>query len=100
MNGVAVTLRLVPAPLRKLRTLWTQSRPVDPDTAAALSARWTELPSSLHTPAQLLGRHSPGCEGTHGVFPRCNLTCTPCYHARDANFVRTDADHTEATVDA
>ncbi len=31
------------------------------------------------------GRHMPGREGTHGVFPRCNLACTPCYHARDAN---------------
>jgi len=46
----------------------------------------------------VLGRHTPGCEGTHGVFPRCDLACTPCYHARDANRVRTDGAHTIARV--
>ena len=35
-----------------------------------------------------------GCEGTHGVFPRCDLACTPCYHSRDANRVRVDGAHT------
>ncbi len=39
-----------------------------------------------------------GCEGTHGVFPKCNLTCSPCYHSKDANKVRTDGDHTVAEV--
>jgi hypothetical protein len=52
------------------------------------------------TPAQLLGRHAVGCEGTHGVFPKCNLTCTPCYHSADANKVRVDGQHTVAKVDA
>jgi len=41
-----------------------------------------------------------GCEGTHGVFPRCNLTCTPCYHSKDANKVRVDGAHTLAQVEA
>jgi organic radical activating enzyme len=41
-----------------------------------------------------------GCEGTHGVFPRCNLTCTPCYHSKDANKVRVDGRHTVAQVEA
>ncbi|WP_249010527.1 hypothetical protein [Conexibacter sp. DBS9H8] len=85
---------------QRLRALWSASRPVHPDTAAALEARWSELPVTARTAAQLLGRHSTGCEGTHGVFPRCNLTCTPCYHAREANSIRTDADHTVAAVDA
>ncbi len=40
-----------------------------------------------------------GCEGTQGVFPRCNLACTPCYHSRLANQVRTDGEHTITEVD-
>ena len=28
-------------------------------------------------PGQALGRRTMGCEGTHGVFPRCDLACTP-----------------------
>jgi len=47
----------------------------------------------------MLGRRTAGCEGTHGVFPRCDLACTPCYHSREANRVRTDGDHTEREVD-
>lgn len=69
-------------------------RPVDPHTRQVLAARWADLPSGVQTPAQLLGRHAVGCEGTHGVFPKCNLTCSPCYHSRDANKVRVDGEHT------
>jgi hypothetical protein len=47
----------------------------------------------------MLGKRTAGCEGTHGVFPRCNLACTPCYHSREANRVRTDGTHTVAEVD-
>ncbi len=83
-----------------LRSIWERSRPVHPDTAAALRTRWAELPPVARNPAQLLGRHTVGCEGTHGVFPRCNLACTPCYHARQANSVRIDAEHTIKAVDA
>lgn len=78
----------------RLRRLELATRPVHPDTRAALEHRWSELPAAVRTPAQLLGRRTPGCEGTHGVFPRCNLACTPCYHAREANRVRTDGAHT------
>ncbi len=39
-----------------------------------------------------------GCEGTQGVFPKCNLACTPCYHSRDANQVRVDGRHTRNAV--
>lgn len=77
-----------------IRSLIAASRPIDPDTEAALRRRWRELPEQARTPAQLLGRRTAGCEGTHGVFPRCNLACTPCYHARNANLVRTDGTHT------
>ncbi|MDQ6818911.1 MAG: radical SAM domain-containing protein [Actinomycetota bacterium] len=70
-----------------------------PDLSAALSRRWQELPDHVKTSAQLLGRRTAGCEGTHGVFPRCNLACTPCYHGREANRVGIDGAHTIAEVD-
>ncbi len=73
-------------------------RPVDPEFAAALARRWAELPETARTPGQVLGRHGVGCEGTHGVFPKCDLACTPCYHSRDANRVRIDGPHTLAEV--
>ncbi len=41
-----------------------------------------------------------GCEGTHGVFPKCNLACTPCYHSRDANRVAISGEHTTSEVAA
>jgi hypothetical protein len=75
-------------------------RPVDPEFAAALTCRWAELPITARTPGQVLGRHAVGCEGTHGVFAKCNLACTPCYHSRDANRVRVDGRHTLAQVRA
>ncbi|HEY1155731.1 MAG TPA: hypothetical protein VGE95_05530, partial [Arthrobacter sp.] len=65
---------------------------------AALDRRWAELPGHVKTPAQLLGRTAVGCEGTHGVFPKCNLTCSPCYHSADANKVRVDGGHTVQAV--
>jgi MoaA/NifB/PqqE/SkfB family radical SAM enzyme len=83
----------------RLHALLSMTRPVHPDTEAALARRWRELPASARAPAQLLGRRTPGCEGTHGVFPRCNLACTPCYHSREANRVRVDGDRTVAEVE-
>lgn len=75
------------------------TRPVDQRTRTALDRRWEELPEAVRTPGQTLGRMGTGCEGTHGVFPRCNFSCTPCYHSRDANQVRVDGPHTVAAVD-
>jgi len=87
--------------LRATVRAWSgATRPVDPETRAALARRWAELPESARTPAQTLGQHAVGCEGTHGVFPRCNLACTPCYHSRDANRVAVDGTHTRTTVAA
>ena len=83
----------------RLREVEIATRPEHPDLAAALAARWAELPAHVKTPNQMLGRRMTGCEGTHGVFPRCNLACTPCYHAKQANRVRTDGEHTEREVD-
>jgi len=82
----------------RFRAVVRALRPVDPEFAAALARRWAELPQTARTPGQTLGRHAVGCEGTHGVFPKCDLACTPCYHSRDANRVRVDGPHTVAQV--
>ncbi|WP_088942694.1 radical SAM domain-containing protein [Rhodococcus sp. 1168] len=82
------------------RRIEVRYRPVDPRTRAALDARWAALPATARTPAQTLGRHAVGCEGTHGVFPKCNLTCSPCYHSADANKVRVDGKHTLVEIEA
>ena len=66
----------------------------DPETRDVLGRRWSALPESVRTPSQVIGRAAVGCEGTQGVFPRCNLTCSPCYHSEDANKVRVDDSHT------
>ena len=84
---------------RAWRRVADATRPVAPDLTAALARRWEELPDHVRTPAQLLGRRTAGCEGTHGVFPRCDLACTPCYHGSEANRVAVDGAHTVAEVD-
>lgn len=84
----------------RLAGLERRTRPTDPEVAAALAARWAELPDHVRTPAQLLGRKLTGCEGTHGVFPACNFGCAPCYLSADANRVRVDGPHTLAQVEA
>ncbi len=83
-----------------LRRLEQRTRPVDPETRRIHALRWAELPERSRTAAQTIGRHAMGCEGTHGVFPRCNFSCSPCYHSRDANRVRVDGAHTRAAVAA
>ncbi len=83
----------------RLRTIELSTRPIHPESRAALDNRWAELPDHVKTPNQLLGRSAVGCEGTHGVFPKCNLTCTPCYHSADANQVRVDGGHTLREVE-
>ena len=85
--------------LRITRGFVRVSAPIDPETRAVLATRWGGLPEHIRTDAQTLGRMAVGCEGTHGVFPRCNFTCTPCYHSRDANHVRVDGAHTVAEVE-
>ncbi|MBG0739382.1 radical SAM domain-containing protein [Paeniglutamicibacter antarcticus] len=77
-----------------LRSLEMATRPIQPESRNALERRWAQLPEHAKTPGQLLGRAAVGCEGTHGVFPKCNLICSPCYHSADANKVRIDGDHT------
>lgn len=79
----------------KSLSLWQSleltTRPVHPVTARVLAERWAALPLGVRTKQQILGRHAVGCEGTHGVFPRCDLTCSPCCHSKDANKVGSTA---------
>ncbi|MDQ6752598.1 MAG: radical SAM domain-containing protein [Actinomycetota bacterium] len=81
-----------------LRSIELTTRPIHPESRAALERRRAELPDHVKTPGQLLGKAAVGCEGTHGVFPKCNLTCSPCYHSADANKVRIDGGHTVNAV--
>jgi hypothetical protein len=83
-----------------VRRLTKRLQPIRPDAVAAMQRRWADLPEHVRTPAQLVGRRSLGCEGTHGVFPACDFACKPCYHSVDANRVRVDGPHTIAAVDA
>lgn len=79
----------------RLLTRWElETRPIHPESRLAMQRRWAELPAEAQTDNQLLGRSAIGCEGTHGVFPKCNLTCSPCYHSADANKVSVDGNHT------
>ena len=82
------------------RRLSEATRPLDLATDEAFRRRWDELPPHAKTEAQLIGRQSLGCEGTHGVFPKCDFACKPCYHSKDANKVRIDGPHTVAQVRA
>ncbi len=76
------------------------TRPEPATLSAALARRWAELPEGVRGPGQMLGRRVSGCEGTQGVFPRCNLACSPCYHSRDANRIPVDGAHTLREVRA
>jgi hypothetical protein len=64
------------------------------------SLRFASLPEAAKTDSQMLGRLSAGCEGTKGVFPKCNFGCKPCYHSADANQVAVDGLHTALAVAA
>ncbi len=85
--------------MTRLRNFEASSRPVDPETARALKERWDAMPARSQVPGQLIGRKSAGCEATHGVFPKCNFSCKPCYHSADANKVRIDGPHTLTEID-
>lgn len=80
--------------MQRIRAFEKRTRPVDPETAAALARRFDGLPERNKVPGQMIGRKTTGCEATHGVFPKCNFACKPCYHSADANKVRVDGPHT------
>lgn len=84
--------------LRRLQhALVTIERLTRPGAASSLD-RFDALPQHVKTPSQMLGRLSPGCEGTRGVFPKCNFACRPCYHSDHSNAVRVDPFHTVTQV--
>ena len=85
--------------IETVRRFERDTRPSDPESEVALARRFAGLPEHVRTPAQLVGRRTTGCEGTHGVFPRCNFACQPCYHSENANRVRVDGAHTLREVD-
>jgi hypothetical protein len=87
-------------PRQWLRRIELATRAASPAAKDARERRWAGLPPSAQTPEQSVGRFAVGCEGTHGVFPKCNLTCSPCYHSADANKVRIDGQHTVSNVEA
>jgi len=84
---------------RAVRRLDAATSMVDAEARVALDRRWAGLPERARVPEQVVGKAFIGCEGTHGVFPRCNFTCSPCYHSSDANHVRVDGGHTRAAVE-
>lgn len=89
-----------PHGLRARARAWeVRTRSVDLASADAAARRWATLPEHVKTDAQLIGRRSTGCEGTHGVFPACDFACKPCYHSKDANKVRIDGPHTLEQVE-
>ena len=51
----------------------------------ALATAWSQLPASLQTPTQFMGRHYVGCGATIGAMPRCDFSCRGCYLGADAN---------------
>ncbi len=79
---------------KQFRYIEEITRPMNPKAIEAINRRWEELPDHVKTESQTLGKVGVGCEGTHGVFPKCNFACTPCYHSKDANKVRIDGEHT------
>ena len=95
---VIVAPRLLQRARRAVARFELVTRLVDPDRRAIMAQRWDDLPDGVKTPNQLVGRFAIGCEGTHGVFPKCDLTCSPCYHSSEANQVRVDGSHTVREV--
>ncbi|KAA8498220.1 hypothetical protein FVE85_5805 [Porphyridium purpureum] len=117
-NGASLVREVVPASskhapwraglthfMQRVIELEQETRPVEDDKgrrsgrdAELMRKRFDELPEHAKTDNQILGRITPGCEGTQGVFPRCTFGCKPCYHSEDANRVRTDGAHTAIEV--
>lgn len=83
-----------------IRDVVRATEPLPAEVDEAFRRRWDGLPDHVRTDAQMVGRRSLGCEGTHGVFPKCNFSCTPCYHSAEVNQVRIDGPHTVAEVRA
>ena len=72
--------------LRTLRSLAGIVRsPVVPESRRNLDELWGQLPETLRTPHQMLGRQGGGCGATIGAMPRCDFACRGCYLGDNAN---------------
>ena len=60
-------------------------RPQIPEERRAARSAWERLPESAQLDNQVLGTFSAGCAATHGIQERCNLWCSACYLAEEAN---------------
>ncbi|MFT5288994.1 MAG: hypothetical protein ACI8QS_002695 [Planctomycetota bacterium] len=69
--------------LRKLLRAFLS--PQIPEEREATQRAWERLPEEVRLDNQVLGVSSAGCAATHGVHERCNLWCSACYLAKDAN---------------
>ena len=68
------------------RTFWSAlAEPVLAESRALLKRNWSQLPESLRTPHQMLGRQGNGCGATIGAMPRCDFACRGCYLGEEAN---------------
>ena len=67
-----------------LRVLWRLFKPVSVEKQNLLQRRWLDLPDSLRTPNQVIGKHWVHCGYTLGpAF--CSFGCSHCYLPRGAN---------------
>lgn len=80
--------------IKRLIEFWSDCKPFDAVNAEILNRHWQNLPVHIKSPAQMLGRWSSGCEGTQGIFPKCNFSCSACYHPGNSNRVPINRDHT------
>ncbi|MEM9801000.1 MAG: radical SAM protein [Planctomycetota bacterium] len=60
-------------------------QPIHAENRDHLERLWSELPSALRTPTQMVGRQWEGCAATIGAMPRCDFGCTACYLSSEAN---------------
>jgi len=59
--------------------------PHDAHRLGLLRRRWEDLPDSVRTENQAIGRTFIACGATHGVHEACNFGCTACYLGGKAN---------------
>lgn len=77
-NVITATRKRIDSLKRFLVELEAYTRPGSVAGAeGAMKNRYDKLPKSVQGASQMLGRLSPGCEGTNGVFPKCNFGCKP-----------------------
>lgn len=59
--------------------------PHDAHRLGLLERRWQDLPETVRTENQAIGKTFVACGATHGVHEACNFGCTACYLGGKAN---------------